>query len=601
MTDTSSKSKTGLKHIVVFGVTFTVGVTLGALGVISFQNFESQNETPTEGGAQIEERPISTEISDFGSSARPRDSGPIQEVLNQPSIFDQQTAIFDSLASATEQELKELWIRSQEIERQSHRKTVQHAILRKLATTNPHDALQLLDGVSIFEMDSMVGSLFSEWSISQLDEAIEAANTLSWERRKIAVEAILKTRDDLTEKRRHDIAIQLEEEEIFIKLTSDSKALENIEDPKKSWDTLLNDEVEDYQQRESLVKVAEVWWKQIGFEVLSKIYSADIEDYQLKHQLLRKVAEIDLPLALDYTRDLTNEREKSNLSRIIVRIWARLDAQAALLAISSFEPASLASILEDEVSRIWASTRPIEVIENIEVIPEELRIDTLESAFARIAAQDPLDALAKVSLVEKLIDNTSSIIDSIVREWSHKEPRDATEWVLENYTPEDPQHRLLLLHALPRLARVEPNKAFELAIEHTTDGFLVRLDTEVVGEILDSGNLELVKELIPRVPDASKFRIYLTVSRVMIRQGQTEESLELGKDLVGEQKRAYYEGLMRNWSRSDPKDLYESLDDLPTSDLKSLAAAQLISSNKYTPQLTDDQIEHAKTYVTTDD
>ncbi|MXZ45355.1 MAG: hypothetical protein F4Z01_10375, partial [Gammaproteobacteria bacterium] len=244
MTDTSSKSKTGLKHIVVFGVTFTVGVTLGALGVISFQNFESQNETPTEGGAQIEERPISTEISDFGSSARPRDSGPIQEVLNQPSIFDQQTAIFDSLASATEQELKELWIRSQEIERQSHRKTVQHAILRKLATTNPHDALQLLDGVSIFEMDSMVGSLFSEWSISQLDEAIEAANTLSWERRKIAVEAILKTRDDLTEKRRHDIAIQLEEEEIFIKLTSDSKALENIEDPKKSWDTLLNDEVE---------------------------------------------------------------------------------------------------------------------------------------------------------------------------------------------------------------------------------------------------------------------------------------------------------------------------------------------------------------------
>ena len=601
MTNTSSKSKTGLKHIVVFGVTFTVGGTLGALGVLSLQNFESQNETPTEGGAQIEERPTSTEISVVGSSASPTDSGPIQEILNQPSIFAQQTAIFDSLSSATAQELKELWIQSLEIERQSHRKTTQHAILRKLATTNPHYALHLIDDVSIFETDTMLGSLFSEWSISQLDEAIEAANTLSPERRKVALEAILKTRDDLTEKRRHDIAIQLEEEDVFLKLTSDSKASQHIEDPKKSWDTLLNDEVEDYLQRESHVKVAEVWRNQIGFEVLSKIYSADIEDYQLKHQLLRTVAEIDLPIALDYTRDLTNEREKSDLSRIIVRAWARSDAQAALLAISTFEPASLASILENEISRIWATTRPSEVIENIETISEELRIDTLESAFAQIAAQDPLDALAKLSLVEKLIDNTSSIIDSIVREWSHKEPRNATDWVLENYTPEDPQHRLLLLHALPRLARVEPNKAFELAIEHTTGGALVRLDTEVVGEILDSGNLELVKELIPRVPDASKFRIFLTVSRVMIRQGQTEESLELGKDLVGDQKRAYYEGIMRNWSRSDPKGLFESLDDLPTSDLKSLAATQLISSNKYTPQLTDAQIEHTKTYVKTED
>ena len=601
MTNPSKKAKTGLQRIVVLGLTLTIGLTFGILGVISFQNFGSQSEFPTQGNVESDRRQISSETSINGSTASPQDPVQISEIFSQPSIFDQQTAIFDSLSSASAQELKDLWMQSQEVERQSHRKKLQHGILRKLATINPHDALHLIDDVSIFESDLMVKSLFSEWSISQLDEAIETAKSLSRDQRQVALEAILNTRDDLTDARRHEIAIQLEHEEVFLKLASDSKASQNIANPQESWETLLNDEVEDYLQTESLVRVAEAWFEQIGFEALSKIYSTNTDDYQLKQQLLRTVAEMDLPLALDYTRELTNEREKSDLSRIIVRAWARSDAQAALSAVSTFEPASLASNLEGQISEIWASTKPNEVIENIEVISEELRLRTLESAFARISSQDPLDALARLSLVEKFVGTTDSIVHSIVREWSDKEPRAATNWVLEHYTQEDPQHRVLLLSALPRLAREEPINAFELAIEHTTGEGLIRLDTEVVGEILDSGNLELVKELIPRVPEASKSRIYSTISWEMIRQGQTEDALALGKDLDGEPQSGYYFGMMANWATSDPKGLYESLDDLSTSDLKSLAATFLISRNKRSPELTDEQIEHAKTFVKNDE
>ncbi|MYD46418.1 MAG: hypothetical protein F4W92_08710 [Gammaproteobacteria bacterium] len=601
MTNPSKKAKTGLQRIVVLGLTFTIGLTLGIVGVISLQNFGSQSEFPTQGNVESDRRQISSETASDSSAASPHDPIQIPEIFSQPSIFDQQTAIFDSLSSASAQELKDLWMQSQEVERQSHRKKLQHAILRKFATINPHDALHLIDDVSIFETDLMVKSLFSEWSISQLDKAIETAKTLSRDQRQVALEAILNTRDDLTDARRHEIAIRLEHEEVFLKLASDSKASQNIADPQESWETLLNDEVEDYLQTESLVKVAEAWFEQIGFEVLSKIYSTNTDDYQLKQQLLRTVAEMDLPLALNYTRALTDEREKSDLSRIIVRAWARSDAQAALLAVSTFKPASLASNLERQLSEIWASTKPNEVIKNIEVISEELRLRTLESAFARISTQDPLDALASLSLVEKFVGTTDSIVHSIVREWSDKEPRAATNWVLEHYTQEDPQHRVLLLSALPRLAREEPVNAFELAIEHTTGEGLIRLDTEVVGEILDSGNLELMKELIPRVPEASKSRIYSTISWEMIRQGQTEEALALGRDLDGEPQSGYYFGMMANWATVDPKGLYGYLDDLPTSELKSLAATFLISRNKRSPELTDDQIERAETFVITDE
>lgn len=601
MTKPSETTKPRLRPIVVLGLTFTIGLTLGILGVISFQNFGSQSEFPTQGNIESDRRQISSQTAADRSTPSPSDPVQISEIFSHPSIFDQQTAIFDSLSSASAQELKDLWMQSQEVERQSHRKKLQHAILRKLATINPHDALHLIDDVSIFETDLMVRSLFSEWSISQLDEAIETAKTLSRDQRKVALEAILNTRDDLTDARRHEIALQLEHEEVFLKLASDSKASQNIADPQESWETLLNDEVEDYLQTESLVKVAEAWFEQIGFEVLSRIYSTNTDDYQLKQQLLRTVAEMDLPLALDYTRALTDEREKSDLSRIIVRAWARSDAQAALLAVSTFEPASLVSNLERQISEIWASTKPNEVIENIGAISEELRLRTLESAFARIASQDPLDALASLSLVESFVGNTDSIVHSIVREWSIKEPGAATNWVLEHYTHEDPQHRVLLLSALPRLAHEEPIRAFDVAIEHTTGEYLIRLDTEVVGEILDSGNLELMKELIPRVPEASKFRIYSTVSKEMIRQGQIEEALALGTELDEEPQSGYFFGLMIEWSRFDPKGLYESLDDLPTSNLKSLAATTLIRHNERTPELTDDQIKRAKTFVITDE
>ena len=289
MTNPSKKAKTGLQRIVVLGLTLTIGLTFGILGVISFQKFGSQSEFPTQGNVESDRRQISSETSINGSTASPQDPVQISEIFSQPSIFDQQTAIFDSLSSASAQELKDLWMQSQEVERQSHRKKLQHAILRKLATINPHDALHLIDDVSIFETDLMVRSLFIEWSISQLDKAIETAKSLSRDQRQVALEAILNTRDDLTDARRHDIAIQLEHKEVFLKLASDSKASQNIADPQESWETLLNDEVEDVLQTESLVKVAEMWFEEIGFEVLSKIYSTNTDNYQLKQQLINRL------------------------------------------------------------------------------------------------------------------------------------------------------------------------------------------------------------------------------------------------------------------------------------------------------------------------
>ena len=59
--------------------------------------------------------------------------------------------------------------------------------------------------------------------------------------------------------------------------------------------------------------------------------------------------------------------------------------------------------------------------------------------------------------------------------------------------------------------------------------------------------------------------------------------------------------MMASWASISPKNLYESLEDLPTSSLKSIAALKLITINRNEPVLTDEQIKHARTFLSSDD
>ncbi len=569
--------------------------------VLAIQNLDSQNEKSKQDVAQRGLNQSSTTSPDRGSPTGTGNIGLIQDILNQPNVFDQTKALYATLSWATTKDLNDLWVQSQTIERESHRVTIQQGILSKLATISPAEVLEYIDEVSIFHIDQILTSLFSEWSFSNLEEAIKAVSTLSRPRRNVALQAILNTRDDLPESKHREIAIQLEHEETFLKMVSDTKALLSLEEPHSSWDTLLTDEVADYLQAESLLKVAEAWREKIGFKVLSNIYSADIDDDQLRQQLIRKIAEEDPLGALNYTRELTDESEKSSLSRTIVRVWARSDALAALFAVSTFEPTSIASALEVQITKVWASIRPNEVIQNIDAVTDEHRLDALESAFAQLASQDPENALARVSSVENLVANTSSIVHSIVREWSYTEPREATDWVLENYEREDPHRVTMLDSVLSYLARVEPEAAFEIALEHSTGGRWGGLEMDVFTQITYAGNLELAKKLITRVHEDSKTLAYIHYGQALVKQAQTEEALELGKNLNEEQQSFYYDQVMYAWARENPKNLYEKLGNLPTDELKSLAAEELIRRNIHVSLLSDEQIKHAQTFVESDD
>lgn len=103
----------------------------------------------------------------------------------------------------------------------------------------------------------------------------------------------------------------------------------------------------------------------------------------------------------------------------------------------------------------------------------------------------------------------------------------------------------------------------------------------------------------------SKFSAYDIVGSALVRKGQTLEAWELGTDLDPKQQHSYYLQVIQEWARTDPINLYESLEDLPASDdqsFLSIAALELLTRRfNYRQRLTDDQLKRARSFLNADD
>ena len=512
--------------------------------------------------------------------------------------------LHSTLSNATEQELKDWWTHSQEIERGSHRKIAQTAILQHLTKMNPQEALLVIEEVSKFDVDVLLKSVFAQWSISNLDGAVEAASKLSGVQRLVATQTIIETRDDLSGTERRSIAGQLGGEEQYLQSVSDSLAARSIADPNEAFEILRTDDVADSLQIESLSIVVEAWFEQIGFEVLSNIYT-EFEDNsrdsdRVRRHLVRRVVQANPAEALQYVRALPEGRKQSFLAKEIVSAWARTNPKAALTAAATFESIALVAELEKTISGSWAVANPSEFIDNFEKIPEASRGDSLPSAFMQLAHRNPSEAIAKLEAVEKRIKNVSMIEELIVRAWTMQDPDATAGWVIKRFDLDDPQRFRSLRIVLPHLTQLDPKRAFELAIVEPTPDRGLRLENYVISTIAMDGDIEQALELLPRAKDRDPFT-YADVGVALFRESRTEEALELGVNFSGRDHQFYYERFFSEWFEADPKDLYESLDGLPSKNIRSSAASKLIAGNRANPIFTDEQIERIENFLNFED
>ena len=125
--------------------------------------------------------------------------------------------------------------------------------------------------------------------------------------------------------------------------------------------------------------------------------------------------------------------------------------------------------------------------------------------------------------------------------------------------------------------------------------FLPSLEMQVFDQIVYS-DLDLAIELLPKVPDGeSRLDAYSSVGSEHIDQGDSDKALNLGLQLPSEEQANYFESIAYSWASVDPSGLVESIEKLPSQELRASLTHQL-SSGWMKENFTDAQLDVLKQY-----
>ena len=214
------------------------------------------------------------------------------------------------------------------------------------------------------------------------------------------------------------------------------------------------------------------------------------------------------------------------------------------------------------------------------------------SALAQTAPEEAANLMANMDGGEYRLMTAFQVMSV----WANKDPIAAMEWALNNPDIEDVRASLLP-SILYQVAARNPQLAFDIALQQPIEENQIGLEAQVIANIA-LADLEKALALLSQVREGPTMAYALnSVGSALVRNGDIDEAWILAQRLSKPQRESYYQSVVSAWALHDASELYESIDSLPSDEIKSYAATRLISFNSWSHDLDDDQVNHAKTYL----
>ena len=354
-----------------------------------------------------------------------------------------------------------------------------------------------------------------------------------------------------------------------------------------------------------LATVARAWVEKDGLRILDQI-SESMTNSQTRQHVLNSVlynAAKDTPeSAFEYALKLDSNPESFgfvSLVSTVTNTWVKSDPRSALNAASGVEQLGLRRKLEESVVTAWANENPQGVLTVLETLPEHVHNSATRTAISAWVNRDPHEAADFVASMEG--GPRASAASSLVVVWTRQtDYKDSIEWVLNEPGISDLKG-FLLPEVLGHLAYVDPQFAMEKALEQPIADGGLGLEATVIFR-LSSSDIDEAIRFLPQVrPGPTKTAAYEYVGKMYIQHGATEDALNLAQELPSSNRSEYFQALLTTWSRSDPESLLNSIDSLPTSEVKSKAARVLTVSNKRHKGLSEKQVQSVEKYLSNED
>ena len=484
--------------------------------------------------------------------------------------FVRTVALFGMLSDANVTALEEFLEFSETFEDFDFRSEAQELIFRRWGQLDPVSGLKRTSSYPKTRNANLVAAVFREWSKLDLDAAVKHAADLELGAKTTALNVILETRSDLPETSRRDIAKVLGLERLANAMLIESDVMQSSKSPAETWERVVNDDVSDGLQRTLLYRSVLSGIEQEGLGFLINIH----EDYE---------AWVDMVLILRVLQDAVQvyasgdpksayeealklpDRSSETACEAIVRLWAASDPIHALDSVSSLRSQPKRRRLQELILMEWAKTHPHDTLAKLRFVPAYLKPYARNQIIVELAIRDPTEA------VHLLTDPSSRFTfeshgAAVLRYWMQNDLDAALAWLDEDATAIDWRSQLLP-NALANLSLVDPQRAFEIGLKY---GFEVSAMYGIVEQ-----DLQLAMDLARKGNERNKAMLYAAIARKLVTQQKFRDALALSDSVPQEERQWYLSEVIKDWEAYYPRNLYESLDDIPQS-LQSYAAFKLL-------------------------
>ena len=527
------------------GALITAFIFLG----VQYAPIESRDEsrTPTARSSSSSDSELRhtslSPISESGLLFEEGSSGSVDATLRIESDFDQIVALYNLLAGASEERVLELIDQARVIKQPSQRLLTLSTIFSKYAAIDPVRALDKAQEFGRFTRGPLIDSVFHQWAKSDLDDALRSANSLKGEQKGIAARSILDARDELSLDRLYAIADELQDWGFLREVIARHWEATAREDPRSAWQSALLSTGEVRHRNLVLATVAEIWIEKEGVSVLDEISVSSLkvgDKMRIYESVLGRIAETDLENAINVATNL----ELSSSSSVVSEIFAK-----------------------------WAEKEPYRLFG---------LADSFDHRFVSTAKRRALEAIARISPQEAVnllgeVDNSAFVIRTapkIATQWAYTDPKSSLEWYMSS---DRSRHDPALRFIMERLVEEDAATAFKIVTDYPGEQGAV-LTSSFFSVLLNQGSVDAM-EFISLLDDDKK-QGPVTLIGQRLAESDINQALELEKTIPESGRQEFRLSVISAASYPDPFHLYEHIDQLPSADLQSQAAFQLLMRDK---------------------
>ncbi len=518
--------------------------------------------------------------------------GTIEDQLSGiASPFLRVLALDNLLNRLATSELRELHLENENTKSSFLQMEIRRAIFRHLALIDPVGAISQIDSNwSPAVQSELIEVIFQEWSVSNLDEAIEQASLLSKRQRQEAFQGIQESRVDLSEHELFEIAKDVGVEQAFSDQIAISLLDETIENPCDQWNSQVLQYGSDFEQwnetqRQVLVHVAKTW---IEREKISA-YQAIASDLALRDSRVWLVSEVLKQLSStnsDIVQSIAKDMMRSDYLGLVqvIETWARQDNNAVLELASWIDEENGDMRMQRAAIRAWAESKPNDVVSFVMDLPSDLRPWSLQTALLEMGKTTPSAVPELVDMVTNL-RSKEIVVNNLALNWSKIDPFAALQWVFTdpvvNQLPGSPERKVLNAAVI-----ASPQRALESALELPTNELGIGPEAIVIGEMADH-DIDRAMDMLGNARNTkTSLSAHVSIGQRLIGQGRSEKVLALIEERSKEFQVSFFKSLAPSWARTASRDLHHRLKEMPTEEIKELCGLELLKHNANAPFLT---------------